>query len=96
MIDVREEPGVQADVDAACRKWPRAQDAWDTVVWTIARDPGKGTPVTESGLTRVLDSPGARSIGMPSVWALYVVEPNLATICAIRFTEAPYTQAGHA
>lgn len=94
MLAVREEPGVQDAVDAARLHWPRAQDAWDIIVWTIARDPGAGTAIVESGRTRVLESVGARSIGLPSVWLLYGVEPTIITVYEVRFTDATIWLAG--
>jgi hypothetical protein len=76
-------------VDAAYRRWPRADEAWQAVVWAIARDPfGAGPPLTESGMTRLVVFDGARSIGMPSVRAVYVVEPATVIVREVLFQEA--------
>jgi hypothetical protein len=95
--EVREEPSVQTAVDAAYLRWPRADEAWQTVVWAIARDPfGAGPPLTESGMTRLVVFDGARSIGMPSVRAVYVVEPATVIVREVLFQEAVHLYAGNA
>ena len=97
MRDVREEPGVQSRVDEAYRRWARATEAWDAVVWSIARDPfGAGPSLTESGTVRIMVFDGARSIGMPSVKAVYVIEPAAIIVREVVFTEAAHLYAGNA
>ena len=97
MLDVREEPAVEKAVDAAYRRWARADEAWEAVTWAIARDPyGAGPPLTESGKTRQLVFEGARSIGMPSIRIVYVVEPTCVIIHEASFEEASHMHAGHA
>jgi hypothetical protein len=88
---------VQSAVDAAYRKWPRADEAWEAVVWALARDPfGAGPPLTESGKSRLMIFDGARSIGMPSVRAVYVVEPATVTVRDVLFHESEHMYAGNA
>lgn len=95
MLDVREEPSVQKTVDSAYLQWPRADEAWEAVVWAVARDPyGAGPALTESGETRLMVFDGARSIGMPSVRAVYVVEPSSVVIREVQFSEAKHLYAG--
>ena len=82
---------------AAYRRWARANEAWEAVTWAIARDPyGAGPPLTESGKTRQLVFEGARSIGMPSIRIVYVVEPTCVIIHEASFEEASHMYAGHA
>jgi len=97
VLDVREELNVQSAVDAAYRRRPRADEAWKAVTWAIARDPyGAGPALTESGMTRLMVFDGARSIGMPSVRAVYVVEPARVVIREVMFTESTHAHAGRA
>lgn len=97
MLDVREEPAVEKAVDAAYRRWARADEAWEAVTWTIARDPfGAGPPLTESGKTRGFVFEGAQSIGMPSIRVVYVVEPDCVIIHEAIFEESPHIHAGRA
>lgn len=96
MLDVQEEPDAQKAVDAAYRQWPRADEAWEAITWTLSRDPyGAGPPVTESGKTRMMTFDGARSIGMPSVRIVYVVEPTKVVIHEAVFLDAKHMYAGH-
>jgi hypothetical protein len=92
---VIEDSRVTRALDAAINRWTRAQDAWDAVVWTVARDPECGSPVTESGRTRAFTLEGARSIDMPKVTIIYVISIAIV-IHDARFEEATYSQAGTA
>jgi len=95
--DVLEERAVQSAVDAAHLRWPGAHEAWEAITWTIAHDPhGAGPALTESGKTRQLVFDGARSIGMPSVRVVYVVEPTCVIIHEAIFEEASHMYAGRA
>lgn len=97
MRGVFEQPGVTDAVDAASERWGRAEDAWEAVKDVIARDPaGAGEPITESGKTRAFTFDGARSIGMPSVRVIYVINNGNITIHDAEFYDAPYGYAGHA
>ena len=73
MRTVVEQPRVSQSVDDAEDRWPRTRDAWDTVLWVLARGPeGAGSPLSESGATlRSFTLDGARSIGLPTVTVLY-------------------------
>jgi hypothetical protein len=95
--DVREEPAVEKAVNAAYLRWARAEEAWEAVTWAIAHDPyGAGPPLTESGKTRQLVFDGARSIGMPSIRIVYVIEPACVIIHEASFEEASHLYAGRA
>ena len=97
MLDVREERAAEHAIDAAYQRWPRADEAWEAVTWTLSHDPyGAGPPLTESGKTRQIVFDGARSIGMPSVRAVYVVEPDRVIVHEAEFSESPHIYAGRA
>jgi hypothetical protein len=76
MKTVRQEIDIDAIVDFAAERWKRGQDAWDALVWAIARDPERGSPVTPSGRTRMMVLEGASSIGLPTVTAIYICGPH--------------------
>ena len=94
MRTIREEPDVQRIVDEAMERWARAENAWETVQWALAHDPTVGEPLTEGGTARALSFQGARSIDMPTVTVLYVIEPEFVTIHSARFEDAQAFQAG--
>jgi hypothetical protein len=95
--DVREEPAAQKAVDDAHARWPRADEAWQAVTWALARDPyGAGPAVTESGKTRQFVFDGARSIGMPSVRLVYVIELMCVVVHEARFEDSIHLYAGRA
>ena len=97
MRTVVEEPRVSRALDDAKERWPRAQDAWDTVLWVIARDPERaGMPLTESGATRSFTIDGARSIGLPTVTVLYEIGRLEVVVHDALFADARFAQAGRA
>jgi hypothetical protein len=93
---VVEQPRVSRAIDDAKDRWPRAHDAWETISWTLARDPQVGKSLTESGLTRSFTIEGARSIGMPTVTVLYAIARFEITVHDATFKEARFAQAGRA
>jgi hypothetical protein len=52
MYTVRLDLDVEAELQEARLRWLRADDAWEMIEWVLARDPTKGTPISESGLAR--------------------------------------------
>lgn len=96
MHTVVEEPAVKDAVDAACARWARAGEAWEAIVWALARDPKVGLAVTESGNVRALVSDGARSIGLPTVRVLYEISRSAIVIHEAEFRESAHVQAGRA
>lgn len=97
MRDVREETAVQKAVDAAYLRWPRTDEAWEAVTWALARDPySAGPAISESGLVRTFVFDGARSIGMPTVRAVYVIEPAVVIVKAASFEDSVHMYAGRA
>jgi hypothetical protein len=95
--DVREEPDVQKAVDAAHLRWPRTDDAWQAVTWALAHDPfSAGPPIGESGLIRTFVFEGARAIGMPTVRAVYAIEPTVVIVRAVVFEDSVHMYAGRA
>lgn len=97
MRTVIEQPRVSRAIDDAKEHWARAQDAWDTVLWVIARDAEvAGKPLTESGATRSFTLDGARSIGLPTVTVLYEIQPLEVIVQDAKFKDAKYAQTGRA
>lgn len=96
MRTVVEQPGVSRAIDGAREHWKRAQDAWDTVLWIIARDPETGIPLTESGATRSFTLDGARSIGLPTVTVLYEIQLFEVIVHDAKFIDAKFAIAGRA
>jgi hypothetical protein len=97
MRDVREERVVQKAVDAAYLRWPRTEEAWEAVTWALAHDPfSAGPAVSESGLVRIFVFDGARSIGMPTVKAVYTIEPSVVIVKAVVFEDSVHMYAGRA
>jgi hypothetical protein len=95
--DVREEYDVENAVNAACKRWSRADEAWEAVKWALAHDPySAGPAITESGLIRVFVFEGAQSIGMPTIRAVYAVEPTAVSIKAVEFEDSTHLYAGRA
>jgi hypothetical protein len=62
--------------------------------WAIARDPQVGAAISEGGAVRVVESLGARSITLPTVWLLYRVEQFSITVHEVRFSESIHERAG--
>ncbi len=96
MHTVVEQPRVSRALDDAKEKWARAQDAWDTVIWVIARDAEIGRPITESGATRSFTLDGARSIEMPTVIVIYEIRLLEVVIHDAKFEAANFAVAGRA
>lgn len=97
MRDVCEDRAVELAVNAAVQRWHRADEAWEAVVWALARDPhGAGPAVTSSGLSRMIVFDGARSIDMPSLRAVYVIHSDKVQIVEVEFYDSPHAFIGHA
>ncbi|MGB6541115.1 MAG: hypothetical protein WBF03_09610 [Xanthobacteraceae bacterium] len=96
MHSVIEDSQVSRAIDDAKEKWTRADDAWDAIIWILARDPSSGFPVTESGKTRAFTLDGARSIDMPTVTVLYEITPLGVVVRDAKFENAKFAQAGRA
>ena len=86
MRTVRQEISVDAAVDFASQKWARGRDAWDAMIWALARDPSRGVAVSPSGNTRTLTLHGAASIYLPTVTVLYVFDANTVTVFDVHFS----------
>jgi hypothetical protein len=94
---VVEQSRVSRVLDDAKDRWQRVQDAWDTALWVLARDPeGAGMAVTESGATRSFTLDGARSIELPTVTVLYEIRLFEVVIHDALFADAKFAQAGRA
>ena len=97
MRDVREEDAVRKAVDAAYLRWPRTEEAWEAVTWALARDPySAGPSLSTNGLVRAFVFDGARSIGMPTVKCVYVIEPAVVIVRAAEFADSIHMYAGRA
>ena len=96
MKDIREEDSVGLARDLAEAKWARANDAWESVTWTIIHDEACGVPLNDLGSIRGYVWDGARSIDMPTVEVIYEIQLDLIIIWYAEFRDAPYGQAGRA
>jgi hypothetical protein len=96
MLTIVEEAAAKEALDKAREQWPRAQDAWDAITWTLAHDPGFGTPLRESGALRTAVVEGARSIGLPTLQVIYETQAPYIIFHAAIFSEAAAPRAGHA
>ena len=95
-IGVRYETPAQKSCDDALEKWDRADEAIQTIEWTIGRDPKAGEALTESGNSRSLTLDGARSVGFPKVTVVYEITPIIIIFHSMKFEDATYAQAGRA
>lgn len=95
MRTVRQEASVDADLEEACLKWSRADDAWTMITWVLSRDPTKGTPLSEGGAARSFVFHGSWAHDMPTIQILYVFEDPYVTIKSAVFRE-PISQGGTA
>lgn len=96
MLSIVEEPAAKEALDNACEQWPRAQDAFDSITWALARDPGFGSPINEAGRLWSAVIEGAGSIGLPTLQVIYETDPPYIVIHAAIFGEAKAPRAGHA
>ncbi len=89
MRGIREDSAASGAYDDAVIRWARADDAWQGILWTIARDPlAESRPLNESGSLRVLTSEGARSIDLPTLTIVYEYDDQYVTIKTARFSDA--------
>lgn len=73
-----------AAVGAASRRFARAEEAFEALKWTIARDPENGAPLGEGGAyARTLE--GLPDSGLPTLTALYVLETDRVMIKHVWF-----------
>jgi hypothetical protein len=96
MRSVREDTAVSEAVDNARERWSRTDDAWDSVIWALSRDPAVGEPLSEGGRARALTFHGATSIDMPTIIVIYEFDAQLVTIRSVHFEAAEATHAGRA
>lgn len=87
MLTVRQETSVDDDLDDACLRWSRTQDAWDMIVWVLSHDATAGEPVSEGGLARSFVFDGSWAHDMPTIQILYIVEEPYVTIQAAAFRD---------
>jgi hypothetical protein len=85
MKTVRQEADVDHVVDFASQRWKRGRDAWDAILWDLARDPGVGKAITSSGRSRSFTLSGAISIDLPTVTVVYVIDGDMVTIIDANF-----------
>ena len=97
MRTLREEEIARNAVNEALANsdWPRAEDAWECITWSISHEPSIGVPITESGKIRSFVFEGAKSIGMPTIQVIYEVQDGLIIIHDARFSDARFAQAGN-
>jgi hypothetical protein len=92
MFKVVEQPGVIHTIDDAKRRWARAPDAWETILWILSHDPQAGNPVAKigNGQIRAFTLDGVRSLAMPTVTILYEVSRFELTIHDALFEESKF------
>ena len=88
MRSVREHTEAVAAADDAFLKWTRAEDAWDSVKWVLARDPNVGVPLTEGSTLRAFTYVGGWAYDMPTIIVLYEVDAEYVTIKSAKFQTA--------
>jgi hypothetical protein len=91
VYSIRLELEVEAELQDARLRWARTDDAWEMIEWVLARDPTKGSPVSESGLARSFVFDGSRAHEMPTIQIVYVFESTVVSIKSARFSEPTYT-----
>lgn len=83
--EVVERKSVTAAIMKARELYPRGEDAWDAISFAISHDPhGAGVRIENSD-AYVAELPGAPSIGLPKVTALYEPTKNQVAVAAVRF-----------
>ena len=98
MRGIREDSPATEAYEAALERWKRADDVWQGVTWTLARDPETpdSVPLNEGGTVRAYTSEGARSIDMPTLTVLYQFDNEYITIREALFADAKAPFAGRA
>ena len=91
MRTVRQDLSVDADLEDACQRWTRTQDAWDMIFWVLAHDPTRGSPVTEGGSARSFVFDGSWAHDMPTIQVLYVIEDPYVTIRSATFRDPSFS-----
>lgn len=92
----RYETIAQQAADDALDRWERAKDAIEAIEWALSRDPLLGAALPESRALRSATLDGARSIGLPTVIALYEVGDGVIIFHDLKFKDSKYAHAGHA
>lgn len=95
MLSVRQEFEVDDALAAATHKYSRTQDAWDMIIWVLARDPTVGTPLSEGGTSRSFVFEGSWAHDMPTIQIVHVYEHPYVTIKSAAFRD-PDSQGGNA
>jgi hypothetical protein len=92
---IRHQPAAADAYDAAFDQWERADEVWNAMEWTLARDPIAGVALTESGHVRSFIIQGARSVGWPTLTVIYTNDnEDQITIHEAIFEEAGTYKAG--
>ena len=97
MRTIRHQPAVAEAYDNACERWERADEVWNIMEWTIAREPSFGKALSESGHVRSFVVQGARLIGWPTLTVIYTNDSDdQLTIQEAFFEEAGTYKPGFA
>lgn len=96
MRTVRQDACVDEALATALEKWARAEEILEIAIWTIARDPAVGTPLTESGHNRILIIAGAESAGLPTLTIQYTYDDEVVTVYEALFEKSKYRHEGRA
>jgi hypothetical protein len=92
---LRHQPDVDLALREALEQWSRADEVWDAITWTIARDNSVGKPLSEAGNVRTYTIQGAISVGWPTLTIIYRVESERIVIEAAKFERPRHVQAGN-
>ncbi|MGH7490120.1 MAG: hypothetical protein ACREMY_31615 [bacterium] len=95
LFTVRQDLLVDAELEDACQKYDRTQDAWDMILWVLARDPTVGYPLSEGGTVRSFVFEGSWAHEMPTIQIIHVFEDPYVTIKSAIFRD-PRSHGGTA
>jgi hypothetical protein len=89
---VRLEHRAEESLDAACQSMPRAEEAWQSLEWLLARRPVRGLNRVVDGTKFTLYGQASDHIaGTPKIAVMYTYDDNEVQVHALRFYpyEAP-------
>jgi len=81
MRTVIESPEVSAKIDAACARYPRAEDAIEAAKWWLARRPESGYLMDD--INWLYRQKGDSAVGIPVLLIVYTFDHRSVTISSI-------------
>lgn len=82
--------------DDACEIWERADHAWLTVEFTIARDPEAGRALNEAGTLWAYTFQGAGSAKLPTLTVIYRFDAQTVDVIKAQFLKPKAHLVGRA